>query len=113
MKYIENAQLLELTNFMSKKEVGACLIDGKVEGFNLVKSHIGKLCVKTIQPIKITKFDTAAYSSSSTKEISIRNHFKRENEFHQEQSNKIAKLGRDLNKISTSRRFTTVKIIFR
>jgi hypothetical protein len=38
MRYIDNFNLFELTNFLTEKESGLCVLTGKLEAFSLVKS---------------------------------------------------------------------------
>jgi hypothetical protein len=37
MRYIDNFNLLEVTNFLTEKELGLCIINGKLEAFSLAK----------------------------------------------------------------------------
>ena len=38
MKYIDNFNLFELTNYMTEKEFGLCVLNGKLEAFSLIRS---------------------------------------------------------------------------
>ena len=39
MRYIENNNLFELTNYLTDKQLGLCVLNGKLEAFCLNKNH--------------------------------------------------------------------------
>ena len=43
MRYIENYNLFELTNYLTDKQLGLCVLNGKLEAFCLIKNHVVNL----------------------------------------------------------------------
>ena len=43
MRYIENYNLFELTNYLTDKQLGLCVLNGKLEAFCLLKNHVVNL----------------------------------------------------------------------
>lgn len=79
MRYIDNFNLFELTNYMTEKEFGLCVLNGKLEAFSLVKNPVIDLdaegvCKAEVTCINNSDKSTSVPSSSSSSKAPSRKH---------------------------------------